>query len=479
MRSISLTAPGRNILDDVTRFVLFHCALLAVTLGAGAAESTVSPVAKVSTLRLATFDIDATPPIGSFLAYTEVTNKWDLGLRARGVVLLGAGEPIVLCALDWIGIANESYDAFGVALARAAGTAANRVSVHTLHQHDAPDSDFSAERILKDAGMDARQYEGTFQRTVITNLEAAIREALPHAQPVTHLGLGEARVGEVASNRRIFGPDGKVRAVRYTACADAALRAEPEGTIDPIVSLVSFWNDERPLAVLSYFATHPQSYYRTGTPNPDFPGIARFLRQLAVPEALHVHFTGAGGNIGAGKYNDGSPGNRRILAERLADGMSRAWEGTKREPLAPDAVTWAVESVALPLSKHLSVAQLEAQLKGRRASFVATGQASRLAWLRRCQAGHRVQVACLGLGRARILHTPGELFVEYQLAAKAARRDLFVAMAAYGDYAPWYIGTAIAYEEGGYETSPSASNVAPAVEEVLMGAIKKLLRPNP
>jgi hypothetical protein len=31
---------------------------------------------------------------------------------------------------------------------------------------------------------------------------------------------------------------------------------------------------------------------------------------------------------------------------------------------------------------------------------------------------------------------PGELFVEYQLAAKAMRPDLFVTMAAYGDYGP-------------------------------------------
>src|SRR5690242_18508950 len=86
-------------------------------------------------LRLATFDIDATPPIGSFMAYDPVTNKWDLGLRARGVVLLGAGDPIVLCAVDWIGIANESHDAFCEALATAAGTEPNRVAVHTLHQH--------------------------------------------------------------------------------------------------------------------------------------------------------------------------------------------------------------------------------------------------------------------------------------------------------------------------------------------------------
>jgi hypothetical protein len=81
----------------------------------------------------------------------------------------------------------------------------------------------------------------------------------------------------------------------------------------------------------------------------------------------------------------------------------------------------------------------------------------------------------LRLGRSRILHLPGELFVEYQLAAKAMRSDLFVAVAAYGDYAPWYIGTEVAYEQGGYETGPDASNVAPEAEVVLMAAIRKLL----
>lgn len=44
---------------------------------------------------------------------------------------------------------------------------------------------------------------------------------------------------------------------------------------------------------------------------------------------------------------------------------------------------------------------------------------------------------------------PGELFVEYQLAAKQMRPDLHIAMAAYGDYTPGYIPTADAYPEGG------------------------------
>ncbi len=434
------------------------------------------PAREPSRLSLALFDIDATPPVGSMMAYDPVTNKWDLGLRARGVVLLGAGRPIVLCAIDWIGIANEAHDAFQQGLASAAGTTPERVAVHTLHQHDAPDCDFSAERILKDAGLGPRQFESSFQRQTLQELERAVRLALLHPQPLTHLGLGEARVEQVASNRRILGPDGKVRAVRYTTCKDPALRAEPEGTIDPTVSLVSLWNSNRPLAILSYYATHPQSYYRTGIPNPDFPGVARFLRQLAVPEALHIHFNGAGGNVGAGKYNDGSPENRRILAERLADGMRRAWESTKREPLSPEMIGWAVAPVTLPLSPDLDEAKLQAELKSGQPRFFAIGGPSRLAWLRRCSAGHKIDVTCLRLGRARILHMPGELFVEYQLAAKAERPDLFVAMAAYGDYAPWYIGTAKAYEQGGYETSPPASNVGPGVEAVLTGAIHKLLQ---
>ena len=48
-------------------------------------------------------------------------------------------------------------------------------------------------------------------------------------------------------------------------------------------------------------------------------------------------------------------------------------------------------------------------------------------------------------------------------------------MPACGDYGPGYIGTAKAYPEGGYETQPTASFVAPAVEDVLMTAIRTLV----
>ena len=308
---------------------------------------------KKSGLAIATFDVDATPPVGSYMAYGPVINTWDMGLRARGIVLTWCRQPVVLCSVDWIGIANDAQDEFKRVLAEAAGTVPERVAVHTIHQHDAPICDFGAENYLKKAGLDPLSYESTFTRQVMYRLADAIRASLKNAQPFNQVGLGEAPVYKVASNRRILGPDGLVRATRYTTCADSALRAEPEGLIDPIVSVVSFWNDDKPLAVLSYYAVHPQSYYQTGLPNPDFPGIARFYRQLAVPDALHVHFNGAGGNLGAGKYNDGSHENRGILAERLADGMKRAWESTKKEKVTASNISWNIEQVALPPAKSL------------------------------------------------------------------------------------------------------------------------------
>ena len=454
--------------------LIFSLILTCLTVVTGSAQNPGdSQDIKSTGLAIATFDVDATPPVGSMMAYGTVINTWDMSLRARGIVLMGAGKPIVLCSVDWIGIANDAQDEFKRVMAEAAGTVPERVAIHTIHQHDAPICDFGAENYLKKAGLDPLSYESTFTRKVMYRLADAIRTSLKNPQSFNQVGLGEAPVYKVASNRRILGPDGLVRATRYTTCADSALRAEPEGLIDPIVSVISFWNDDKPLAVLSYYAVHPQSYYQTGLPNPDFPGIARFCRQLAVPDALHVHFNGAGGNLGAGKYNDGSHENRGILAERLADGMKRAWESTKKEKITAGDISWNIEQVALPPAKHFESLGEELKNKADNPIFISNN-ISKVIWYERCMAGRKIDICCLSLGRARILHMPGELFMEYQLAARAERPDLFIAMAAYGDYGPEYICTDIAYQQGGYEGG-DASGVAAGSEKILMEAIKNLL----
>ena len=428
-------------------------------------------------VRVATFDVDATPPLGAPMAYDVVKRLDELTLRCRGIVILGTGKPMVLCAVDWIGIANESHDAFREALAKAAGTEPGRVAVHSLHQHDAPGSDFTAEKIMHEFGIQGfDRFEGTFQRQVIQRAADAIRTALPLAQTVTHYGYAEADVKEVASNRRVERlAGGRIGRMRGSSNKIAELTALPEGLIDPKVSVLVFWNAEKPIAVLSAYACHPQSYYRLGIPSPDFPGIARFIRGQDVNAALHVHFNGAGGNVAAGKYNDGSQSNRMLLATRLAKGMREAYEKAPHLPITPADIGWSSIPVSLPPAPHLDEADLVAKLKTAPGKPGYISLADQLAWLRRAKSGHQIDITCLKMGTSRMLHLPGELFVEYQLAAKAMRPDLNVFMAAYGDYGPGYIGTSVAYPEGGYETNPAASGVAPEVEPILMGAMKKLL----
>ena len=421
-------------------------------------------------LSIAVFDVNATPPVGTQLTYDPMVNSDDLTLRAKGIVLLGSDLPIVMCAIDWIGISNESQDIFKESLAKAAGTIPNRVVVHTLHQHDVPISDFTAEKILKQKNIPVGPFDGTFDRELIKNLQKSIRLSLENTQPVTDIGLGSAEIYKVASNRRIYKKDGRIVKMRGSSSPDSLLRAMTEGLIDPEVSLISFWNNEAPLAVLSFYATHPQSYYLTKVANPDFVGIARYLRQLAVPDALHVHFNGAGGNIAAGKYNDGSHENRLILAQRVADGMERAWNNTKKFKVSPTNIKWTTEPLLLPVNPN--VPEIEKTM-GEMNWRILANNMGRLGWYNRRMEGKSIETACLSIGKARILFMPGELFIEYQLAAKKMAPDNFVAMAAYGDYGPFYIGTEAAYCEGGYEIE--SSPVTKESEKVILDNIKTLL----
>ncbi|NLX98687.1 MAG: hypothetical protein GXY83_21210 [Rhodopirellula sp.] len=425
-------------------------------------------------IRVGTFDVDASPPVGSPLAYDPAKGV-ETPLSCRGIVLTGAGKPIVLCAVDWIGISNGGQTVFRAGLAEAAGTDPHRVAVHTLHQHDAPRCDFAADALLSPYGLSGAGFDPAFAKDVVRRAAGAVKKAIDEARPVTHLGVGAGVVEKVASNRRILGPDGKVQYTRWTACKDPKVRDFPAGTIDPELKLIALFDGDEPLVALTYYATHPQSYYRTGLANPDFPGLARNARQqqTGVP---HIHFTGAAGNIGAGKWNDGSPENRQVLAHRLATGMKQAWENLRKSPLAAEGVAWSVEPVVLPLSEHLDEKALMDVVANKKATASDRYSAAKhLVWLRRCRSGDPIDIACLALNGARILHMPGELLIEYQLAAQKLRPDLFVAMAAYGEYAPGYIGTAETFRQGGYEGSPGASKVAPEVEEVLMGALQKLL----
>ncbi|MFH1969008.1 MAG: hypothetical protein ABIJ53_01675 [Verrucomicrobiota bacterium] len=432
-------------------------------------------------IKIAAFQTDATPPLGSPLCIGLVkpAKKIAAPLSARGLVILGNEAPVIICTVDWVEIGNGGHDFWRKVLAEAAGTTVERVAIHTHHPHDTPSYCFSSEELA-----DLKSFAGTMENTSFAeNVARATAEtlhsALVSAKPVTHYGYGKAKVSQVASNRRILGNDGRVAHWRGSACKDKTIRDMPEGLIDPWLQNLSFWNGEEPIASLTYYATHPQSFYGDGAVNPDFVGLARSIRESTLPDVAHLHFDGCGGNIAAGKYNDRSPKNRLILAQRLLKGMESAWSKTKKYPLKDSEFCWRVKPVALPVSESILKQTEDDLLKTINNADEDTNNkifaALELIWKRRRQSGYLIDLSCLRLGKASVLHLPGEMLIEYQLAARQMRPSAPVLVAAYGDCGPGYVGIKKSYSEGGYETSRIASHVAPEAEDVIMKTMRELL----
>ncbi len=426
-------------------------------------------------LQMATFTCDVTPPIGHPLCggWIEPVRGVDDPLRALGVVLLGRGQPVVLCAVDWCGIRNEAYMVWRRALATAAHTVPEKVALQCVHPHDAPFADLAAERMLEAAPGAARMLDLRFFDRVVRQTADAVQTSLAHTKPFTHVGMGRGRVDQVASNRRVLGEDGKVKYWRSSATKDPTARAQPEGLIDPWLKTLSFWNGARPLAALSYYATHPMSHYGQGRVSSDFCGLARQKRQEEDANVLQVYFTGCAGNIAAGKYNDGAPANRNVLRDRLLAGMKAAWEATERFPV--EGWRWRVEPVKLPPRKEASFGPEASRkvLDDARESKARRGNAAlQLAWLERSE--RPIELTCLDFGKAVVLHLPGEPFIEYQLQAQSLRKESFVCVAGYGDDGTGYIPTSRAYFQGGYETTVALAGAQS--EAILKGAFVRLLK---
>jgi len=424
-------------------------------------------------LHIATFECDVTPPLEHPLCggWIEPVRGVDDPLKALGVVLLGAGKPVVLCAVDWTGLRNEAFRIWRKALADAAHTTPEHVSLHCVHPHNAPFADVEAEKLIAAAGaaksLDLKYYDDCVKRTA-----EALKASLPKARPFTHIGTGSAKVEEVASNRRIV-VDGKVKFTRTSATKDEAVRKEPEGLIDPFLRTLSFWNGDTPVAALHTYACHPMSYYGDGRVSADFCGLARQKIQDENKDVFQVYFNGCGGNVTAGKYNDGSKANRVILRDRIHKAMSASMKGTTRQKV--DGFDWRFEPVKfLPRREpSFSEAASTAALNDPKASAAKrNNSAYQLAWLKRIDTP--IELNCLDFGgKVLTLFLPGEAFIEYQLAAPKLRPDATVHVIAYGDDGTGYIPTAAAYLEGGYE--PTVALTSADSEELILKALRKLM----
>ena len=112
---------------------------------------------------LATFQVDATPPMNHPLCggWIKPVVGVDDPLWLRGVVLQGNDRPIVLAALDWTGVMDESHRLWTEALAEAAHTTPDRVALRCVHQHNAPFIDREGNALLRKSEATPLLYDAT------------------------------------------------------------------------------------------------------------------------------------------------------------------------------------------------------------------------------------------------------------------------------------------------------------------------------
>lgn len=427
--------------------------------------------------KLSVFRHDITPPTGHPLCaawYPPCRGVADR-IFASGVVLQPASAaPIVLCALDWAELSNGEHALWRERLAAAVGTTAERVAVHCTHTHDSPWPDRDAQDILDAHGKHDVIMFRSWCDAVLAEVAAAAAASLERARPVTAMRTGRAKVDRIASNRRIIGPDGKSIGVRWTKCNDAALRAEPEGLIDPFLKTLSFWDGPDKLAALHYYAVHPTSIDRTGMVTCEFPGIAR--DRLAKREGVpHIYFTECAGDITPGKYNDGASDNRELFTQRILAAMEASEVDTVEHAVSEPL--WKTVPVLLPPREDQPEEALATLIaKGDSAHLKRASRAAIiLAFQKRMREGKAIPVGALHFGSAiSLLHLPGEAFMEYQKYAQACAPDAFVAVPSYGDCGPGYITLARSFDEGGYE--PSDSFCSGESEAMLKQAITEAMQ---
>ncbi|MBI3416052.1 MAG: hypothetical protein HY043_12200 [Verrucomicrobia bacterium] len=434
---------------------------------------------RANPFRLATFSTEVTPPLGHALMGGGIAPAQQISdpLFARGLVLLDAGKPIVICAIDWCEIRNDAYERWRAVLARAARTEPVRVLVTSVHVHDAPIADLEAQRILNRHSSAGSICDLTFHEQAVQRVAQALSASLKSPAKITHFGIDQAKVERVASNRRYLLADGTPNYGRMSRNVDPVARAADEGTIDPWLKTLSFWNEERAVAALHCYATHPMSHYGRGEVSSDFVGAARARRQSDDPGVFQIYTAGCSGNVTAGKYNDGADENRSLLAGRIYDAMNSAWSGTQRQPLTRCDLSQTRLRLKPRSDGGYTVPELEARLRADPKPFGQCLAALGLSWRKRLAKNSNIDLPLIDFGAAQLLLLPGESYVEYQLLAQRLRPESFVMTMGYGECAPGYIPIERAWRENDSNLRDWCW-VAPGAEAEMTRALRVALRGN-
>jgi hypothetical protein len=200
---------------------------------------------------------------------------------------------------------------------------------------------------------------------------------------------------------------------------------------------------------------------------------------------FQIYFTGCGGNVTMGKYNDGNRESRELMATRLLDAMQRSSSADADSiantvdvaSLKSSNIQWDSAPIEFTVREEgtFNPEVLNTQLDPDQ-PFTTRLTASMFSGFgQRLRDGYIAQATRLRIGNIDVVNLPGEPFVEFQLfAQQVAVKDSFICVAGYGECGVWYYGPdSIFTDRGGYEqtwslTGPCQQKVEEALTTLLV-----------
>jgi neutral ceramidase len=394
----------------------------------------------------------------------------------------GAGGAAIFLANDLIFVGRELAREVRRRIAAATGVPEAAILISATHTHSGP---VTVDYVSNAADPVVPRADPAYLRFAADRMVEAAERAWAAAQPA-EIGLAVAHADGVGTNRH-----------------------DPAGPADPDVPVlvVRAAATRRPLAAMVTYAMHPTVLHEDSTViSGDFPFFTRrFLRGGALPADCPVlYHNGASGNQSPRHVTRANtlPEAQR-LGELLGQAIAAVVPGIKFLPEARIAARIAEVALTPREFPAPAVAVQAGQAARERFEALRRAGAPRTAvrtaecdWfgaeetaeLARAAADGRLadavrrcspaEVQAIAVGPWRFVGWPGEFFVEYALAVRAAAPQTFVVTMANGEL-QGYIVTAEAAARGVYEATNALFHHAngPRVVAATLALLQTLGRP--
>ncbi len=399
-------------------------------------------------------------------------------LYARALVLRSdSGATCAIVALDVCGIRRPIAEKIRATAAELTGIAPEDIMTAATHTHAGP-------AFLGILGEEADE----LLRSVTARTAAgAVKMAFDQLRPA-RIAWGRGRADVPVNNRRLRTRDGETHMNWEGLDPDDV--AEVLGPDDPeVLALKIDDEDGSPIASVLNYALHPAILAGDNwLMSADWPGYALGLVERE-RGGVGVFLQGAPGNINHIDYTRPQQQRGFYEARRLGTivGAAGLMALFGADDLCDDAALGIASTVKQIPGRRFSEQQvaraqeivaaaegpIKAQVDGVPEALFAQellGLAARGEYSEDCE------VQALRVGDGALVSAPFELFVEYQLALKKRSPLAFTGFVGYANDYQGYVPTPIAFEQGGYEPTPSGwSKLAPEAGDMTVDAGLDLL----